>query len=170
MTNKDVLKILLCSYGFDRNIKVETNKVPEGLLEYYVYAENKDGYIYDEVNCESFMFNVCNILKFMKEYRFKPSPYWTRFSAKDICNDSIRNNYIKDMDKNESDHQKWLIYYKPIEEWHKINNPCINCQINKKDHEDSIHYNCEMHHNHTCQLMIDHYNKKTEMIKCIKIE
>ena len=51
MTNKDVLKILLCSYGYDRNIKIETYRGDLGRIGYDVYAENKDDGRYEEVAC-----------------------------------------------------------------------------------------------------------------------
>ena len=65
MTNKDVFKVLLCSYGYDRNIKIETYYGDGGFIGYNIHAEDKDGNIYDEVNFEGFMFQVYHLLNFI---------------------------------------------------------------------------------------------------------
>jgi len=169
MTNKDLLKILLCSYGYDRNIKIETYRGDGGFIGYDTYAENKEGDQYHEVSCEDFMFQVYVLLDFMKseEAPFKSS--WWSVPIKYVCDESERNSLIDGWDKHGEHNKKWSIAYKPIEEWHKQNNPCPTCTINKKDHWDDIHYNCELNHTHQCKIMIAHYDKKTEMMRSIVI-
>lgn len=169
MTNKDVFKILLCSYGYDRNIKIETYRGDGGFIGYDIYAENKEGDYYNEVNCEDFMFRVYEILKYKKEHNQSFKSEWWNIPIKYVCDEENRNSLIVGWDKQASDHQKWSIAYKPIEEWHKKNNPCPTCTINKKDHWDDVHYNCELNHTHQCKIMIDHYAKKTEMTKQITV-
>lgn len=51
MTNKNVFKILLASYGYDRNIKIETYRGDGGCLGYDIYVENKEGDKYHEIAC-----------------------------------------------------------------------------------------------------------------------
>lgn len=170
MTNKDVFKILLCSYGYDRNIKIETYYGDGGCVGYDIYAENKKGDFYHEIDCEDFMFRIYEILKYMKENEVGFKSDWWRYTAKYACDEESRNSLISGWDKRDDDNKKWSIAYKPIEEWHKKNNPCPTCTINKKDHWDDIHYNCEINHTHQCKIMIEHYEKKSEMMRNIKIE
>jgi hypothetical protein len=168
MTNKDVFKILLCSYGYDRNIKIETYRGDGGFIGYDIYAENKEGDEYHEIACEGFMFHFYMILKYMKEQQQPFKTDWWNISPKYVCDEAQRNILISQWDRRDSDTEKWIIAYKPIEEWHKINNPCPNCTINKKDHWDTTHYNCELNHTHSCKIMIEHYEKKAEMMRQIK--
>lgn len=169
MTNKDFFKILLCSYGYDRNIKIETYRGDGGFIGYDIYAENKEGDFYHEINCEDFMFRVYQILNYMKEHNGSFKSDWWGIRPNDVCDDKKRSSLIKSWDERDSDNEKWSEAYKPIEEWHKKNNPCPTCAINKKDHWDDIHYNCELNHNHSCQIMIDHYENKRKMMHEIKI-
>lgn len=170
MTNKDMLKILLCTYGYDRNIKIGINRVDEGFIEYDIYGEHKDGDYYHEVDCDSFTCQIYKILDYMKQFNMGFKSDWWGASLKELCDDETRNSLIELQDKKVEDHKKWCIAYKPIEEWNKENHPCPNCTINKKDHWDSIHYNCELNHNHSCEIMIKHYEKLTEMTKAMLID
>jgi len=170
MTNQDVFKILLCSYGYDRNIKIETYRGDEGFLGYDISAENKEGDYYHEVSCEDFMFQIYEILSYMKEHNASFKSDWWSIPIKYVRDEENRNYLTTEWDKRDSYNQKWSIAYKPIEEWHKKNNPCPTCTINKKDHWDDIHYNCELNHTHQCKIMIEHYEKKGEMMRQIKIE
>lgn len=170
MTNKDVFKILLSSYGYDRNIKIETYRGDCGCLGYDIYAENKKGDEYHEVSCEDFMFHFYMILNYMKKTNQPFKTEWWSVGIKYVCDDEIRDSLVKTWDKRDDDNEKYAIAYKPIQEWHEKNNPCPTCTINKKDHWDSIHYNCELSHNYTCEIMIEHYEKKREMTKKIKLK
>lgn len=163
MTNKDVLKILLCHYGYDRNIKIDTYRGVGGCVGYDIHAENKDGEEYSEISCEGFMFHVYMILNHMKETNASFESKWWGIRAKDLCDDEVRNSLVESWDKQEESHKEWAIKNAPIDEWHKKNNPCPTCTINKKDHWDDIHYNCELYHTHSCSIMIEHYEKLTEM-------
>ena len=163
MTNKDVFKVLLCSYGYDRNIKIETYRGDRGFVGYDIYAENKEGDCYHEIACEEFMLHVYMMLNHMKEHKPEFKSDWWGVRIIDVCNDEARDSLIKSWDKRDSDNEKWCIANKPIEEWHEKNNPCPTCTINKKGHWDVIHYNCELNHTHSCKIMIDHYEKLTEL-------
>jgi hypothetical protein len=154
MTNKDVFKVLLCSYGYDRSIKIETYRGDDGSIE---------------INCEDFMFHIHMILSYMKDNAVPFKSNWWSVPLKYVCNDVSRINLTNSWDKSDSDNEKWVLLNKPIQEWHVNNNPCPTCTINKKDHWDDIHYNCELNHNHSCKIMIDHYEKLREMRKQINI-
>lgn len=169
MTNKEVFKILLASYGYDRNIKVETYRGDDGCFGYDICAENKAGDRYEEVSCEGFMFQLYRILNYMKENNQSFKSDWWNIRTKDVCDDEARDLLIKKWDKRDSDSEKWKIAHKPIQEWHEKNNPCPTCTINKKDHWDSVHYNCELHHTHSCKIMIEHHEKLAEMRRKINI-
>jgi len=153
MTNKDVFKILLCSYGYDRNIKIETYRGDEGFIGYDVYAENKEGDSYHEVDCEGFMFHVYEILKYMDEKKVGFKSGWWNFPLKHFLNDDLRNSTIVEWDKKDNEVQESIIRMQPLEEWKKKNNPCPTCTINKKDHWDIVHYKCELCHTHNCNIM-----------------
>lgn len=158
MTHADLLKMLLCSYGYDRQIRIEKYNNGEG-IGYEVYAENEDGDFYEETNGEGLMFHIYCILNYMKEHNigFK-SEYWT-VNTKDIINDSTRKSLISRWDKDKEEIIKNIAKYKPLEDWKKENNPCPACTINKKDHWDIVHYNCELNHTHSCSIMLDFLEK-----------
>ena len=159
MTQKDLLKILLCSYGYDRNIQIEKYYGDEGVLGYHVYAENENEDIYEETNCEPLMFHIYCILNYMKEHNvgFK-SEYWM-ICTKDVLNDSTRQSLINRWDKDEEELVRNIAKYKPLEDWKKQNNPCPSCTINKKDHWDIAHYNCELNHTHSCEILLNFYEE-----------
>lgn len=159
MTQKDIFKILLYSYGYDRNVRIDKYYGDGGFIGYEVYAENKEGDYYSEGNCEGFMFHVFRILEYMKDTgaNFK-TDYWN-LSTKDLLNDEFIHSMIIASDKREEENKQWGIRHRPLEEWKKQNNPCPTCTINKKDHWDDIHYKCELNHNHTCTIMLDFWKE-----------
>lgn len=163
MTQKDIFKILLCSYGYDRNIKINKYYGEGGFIGYEIYAENEEGDYFEEENCEGFMFHIYCILDYMKENNvgFK-SNYWNLI-PKDVTDDNSRNALIATWDRNKEEIQQRIIKDKPIEEWKNKNNPCPSCTINKKDHWDSIHYNCELCHTHSCDIMIKFWKDVEKM-------
>lgn len=59
------------------------------------------------------------------------------------------------MDKDKIELQKSIERTRPLGDWRNENNPCTTCQINKKDHWDDIHYNCELCHNNSCKILRD---------------
>lgn len=65
MTNKDFIRLLLISYGFIRNIRINVYRGNGGVTGYEVSAENDDGLQYYDVGCEGLMFHVYQIEKFM---------------------------------------------------------------------------------------------------------
>ena len=71
MTGKDVLKLLLISYGFSK-IKIETYRGHDNFQGYKIHASNNEGKEYYEENCEGLMFNISNINYNMKCMNIEP--------------------------------------------------------------------------------------------------
>jgi hypothetical protein len=105
--------------------------------------------------------NNLNFLEQMLKY--------IKIDITNVGNDETRVSLTDSWDKRDAYNEKWAIAHKPIQEWHEKNNPCTTCTINKKDHWDDIHYNCELNHTHSCKIMIEHYDKLNEMRGQIKI-
>jgi hypothetical protein len=154
MTNKDVFKILLCSYGYDRNIKIETYHGDSLDIGYDIYAENKEGDCYEEINCEGFMFHVFKILEYMKDSKANFKTNWWNCSPKYVLDETQRNKRIAAWDKHDKEIEQSIIDMQPFLKWSEENDPCIDCKINKHDHWDDIHHNCELNHNHSCKLLL----------------
>lgn len=68
MTGKDVLTLLLCTFGYEHNVKIEV--IRTGLEQpcYYIYAENKKGDVYCDDVCEGLMFAIYRIISYMTKY------------------------------------------------------------------------------------------------------
>lgn len=67
MSGKDVLRLLLISYGFCRNIEISTYIGDGGWIGYEVSASNDDGIEYYAVDCEGLLFHIYEIQKFMRD-------------------------------------------------------------------------------------------------------
>ena len=152
MTNKDVFKILLCSYGYDRNIKIETYYGDGGWLGYDIYAENDKGEAYSEVNCEGFLFHVHEILSFIGESQAKQKTLFWNYPIKMLLNDTDRECIIAKDDYEKEEHKHWCETMKPAHDWEKESHPCKTCVI-KQDYEDLIHYNCWLCHTGDCDIL-----------------
>ena len=75
MTGKDVLTLLLCTFGYDRNIKIEVIRCGYEEPCYGIHAENKDGDVYESCDSEGLMFNIYEIISYMTKYdRYISSP------------------------------------------------------------------------------------------------
>jgi hypothetical protein len=164
MKNKDVFKVLLSSYGYDRNIKIETYKGEGGYIGYEIHAENKEGDYYHEENCEGFMFHIFKILEYMKDYKANFKSQWWNCNIKQVSDDIFRNSLIAGWDKHDKEVEQSIIDMQPFLEWSKKNDPCTNCKINKHDHWDTIHHNCELCHNHSCELLLNFNNDSYNFI------
>ena len=71
MTGKDILKLLLISYGF-MNIEIETYRGHDNFQGYKIHASNNEGKEYYEENCEGLMFNISKINYYMKCMNIEP--------------------------------------------------------------------------------------------------
>jgi hypothetical protein len=79
---------------------------------------------------------------------------WFNFSAKHIFNDELRNSAIIKRDEDNEKIKKSIIDMQPSFEWYNKNNPCPTCAINKRDHWDTVHYNCKLCHTHSCDILL----------------
>ena len=155
-----MLKLLLCNYGYDRNIEIKTFYGDEGYLGYDISAESKDD-VYTEANCEGFMFHIHCILDYMKENDVSyVNDYWN-FAAKYVLDDDFRNNKIIEKENCERKLQEHLEKMKPLEEFKKKNNPCPNCTINKKD-QIGARYNCKLNLMNDCDINEKFWKDVTE--------
>jgi len=152
MTTKDFITTLLCAYGYDRRIKIEYDK---SYKAYFVEASNKDGheiYISHAVSLIDVIYQISN---YMNDNCIETTLRYVDTPLKYILNENLRNEMVR---LEEEQNQKDLIQWeklKPIFKWRDENNPCLTCTINKKDHWDSIHYNCELHHSNSCKILLE---------------
>lgn len=169
MTNKDLFKILLCSYGYDRNIKIETFRTDNGTVGYEIEAENEKGDVFHNVDGEGVMFDIFVILDYMKQNNVVHKSKWSGIPLKYMLNDAEREKLVNQWDALEAQIRKDIERMTPLWKWREENNPCPTCTINKKDHWDSIHYNCELCHTHSCSILLDfgkkYDDKKQEYLK-----
>lgn len=165
MKNTDFLKIILCLYGYDRNINVSSYRGDYGAVGYDVSAQNSEGDTYSEVCCEPFTFHVAMILKYMKENNVDLKSNWWGIGTKNLLDLDYRQSLLEKWDKHALENQMFAEQYKPIQEWKDKNNPCPNCTINKKDHWDSVHYNCELNHTSSCDLLKKYSEAHSKMTR-----
>ena len=66
MSGKDVLKLLLLTFGFTK-IDIKTYRGVYGCIGYEIHATNDEGDCLDEQNCEGLMFNITHIIQTMKK-------------------------------------------------------------------------------------------------------
>ena len=71
MTGKDVLKLLLVAYGF-KKVEITTYRAFHGCVGYEINAENDNGEIYCERNCEGLMFNISSLIHTMNKKGIEP--------------------------------------------------------------------------------------------------
>lgn len=119
MTNKDVFKILLCSFGYDRNIKIDTFRTDHGTIGYEIEAENKDGDVFSECNGEGVVFNIYTILNYMKTNVVDFNSKWWDIPVKYLLNDEEREKLVAQWDINDKQTQKDIERLAPLWEWRK---------------------------------------------------
>ena len=172
MTGKDVLTLLLCSFGYDRNIKIETTNLGYPEPCYDVYAENKDGDVYEQCDSEGLMFHIYEIIAYMTNYdRFINCPSdktrnfelsnlkfehkWWGVPPKHILNEVDRNNIIKEDDDRNKRINDAIEKTKPFYEWCRKNNPCNSCteKVPLVSLPIGWHHDCEICYNGSCPKM-----------------
>lgn len=162
MTHKDIFKILLCSFGYDRDIKIDTFRTDCGTIGYEIEAENKAGDIFSECSGEGLVFNIYSILNYMKINNVDFNSNWWNVPLKYLLEDSERDSLVKQWDANDEEAQKNIEKFSQLWEWRSANHPCPTCKVNKKDHWDLIHYNCELCHTHRCDILREFEDKFDE--------
>ena len=67
MSGKDILTLLLASYGF-KKIEISTYRGVNNAVGYKIYAANEQtGDYFQEENCEGLMFNIAYIINEMQQ-------------------------------------------------------------------------------------------------------
>lgn len=94
MSGKDVLRLLLISYGFCRNIEISTYMGDGGWIGYEVSASNDDGIEYYAVDCEGLLFHIYEIQKFMRDENIEPRSMLGNFSNKHLISDESLNKLL----------------------------------------------------------------------------
>ena len=153
MTGKDVLKMLLCLHGYDRNVKVESYRGEGNAIGYEVYAENADGDSYDEVNCDGLMFHISHILDYMRKNNVCTKTAWWEVTPEYAYNDEKREHLVKAWDKYDKDMEEMHERSKPLTDWLSEHFPCKKCTENPHDLEWA-NYQCSRHYHHNCPMLL----------------
>lgn len=172
MSGKDMLTLLLCAFGYDRNIKIETENVGYSEPRYIIHAENKDGDCYDRDDSEGLMFNIYEIISYMTNYdKYINGPsektrkfdlhnlhfetMWWNVPPKRILNENERNTMVKEKDERDRKLQEECDKLKPFFEWEKKNNPCNTCteKVPLTSLPAGWHHDCEICYNQSCPKM-----------------
>ena len=183
MTNKDIIKMMLTSISYGRDIDIDTFYDTDGNLVYDITAYHTFYDAYDEEallkidesnmpDCVSFMcygmydffkeyndFIIDNAKNIQQDYLFSLKP------IKFLTDDNHRHKIINDEIKRKKEVETFIKETKYISDWEKENHPCPQCKLNKKDHWDTIHYNCAEHHTMRCPLLKEFQNKSSEMYR-----
>lgn len=93
MSGKDMLRLLLISYGFCRNIEINTY-TDGGWVGYDVSAENDDNLMYSECDCEGLLFHIYEINSFMRDNEVVPRIMSECYSTKGLLNDEYLNRML----------------------------------------------------------------------------
>lgn len=153
MTGKDVLKMLLCLHGYDRNVKVESYRGEGNAIGYEVYAENADGDSYDEVNCDGLMFHISHILDYMRKNNVCTKTAWWGVTPEYTYNDEKREHLVKAWDKYDKDMKEIHERSKPLTDWLSEHFHCKKCTENPHDLEWA-NYQCSHHYHHNCPMLL----------------
>ena len=172
MSGKDVLTLLLCSFGYDRNIKIEVTNVGYGEPMYDVHAENKDGDVYEQIDSEGLMFHIYEIISYMTGYnKYINSPSkktknfdlsnlhfeskWWGVAPKHILNADTREKMIKENDERDERIKQEIERMKPFDKWVEEHNPCNSCteKVPLTSLPSGWHHDCEICYNGSCPKM-----------------
>ena len=117
MTGKDFIKILLCEYGYDRNIEVKTYYGDYGAPGYEIRAEHENGDVFYSIGCEGLMFTIFEILDYMKQNKVPFKTDWWSVGTKHATDDALREHLVEAWFRNSREHQDWCMKMKPCWEW-----------------------------------------------------
>ena len=103
MSGKDVIKLLLCTYGFDRDIKIRyaRGKRPHSVIT----AANTDGVVLDEANAKCVNDAVYKIIACMTANGISPEKTYAKRTLKEVLDDEERSKiYNKGKKKDNGEH------------------------------------------------------------------
>ena len=178
MTGKDFLKLLLCIYEYDTDIKIETER-NFGDLTYDVTATNKRTLDVYRGFDEGLYSATYSIIKYMSELRedgkniiaeyeegepeddghsfppeLSPAPSykWNLFSVKDILNDEFRDKIRKKWIEEKKYMDMYNDFFKELEEKLQNSMPCRPLEKCKDRvyRNDSVNDFCELHYTSQC--------------------
>lgn len=168
MNGSDVIKLILIMHGYDRDINIETWKDCEDITvtwyDWTAYNSKRDEISGEEPGLSA---ALCTIFSTLYREKYNCPPDWIGSSIKDLLNDNYRNIIIKRNQEIEIYNSIRSEISKPLDEWAAENNPCPNCEINNHKHWDDIHYNCELCHTQSCDIMKsfwEEYKDKLDII------
>lgn len=153
MTGKDFIKILLCEYGYDRNIEVKTYYGDYGAPGYEIRAEHENGDVFYSIGCEGLMFTIFEILDYMKQNKVPFKCDWWSVGTKHATDDALREHLVEAWFRNSREHQDWCMKMKPCWEWQQQHRPdCEHCPDNPHDLDfDAIHHKCSLSYFNKCE-------------------
>ena len=91
MKSTDFITLLLCAYGYDRNIKIEYDK---SYKSYFIEASNKDGHEICINHAVSLIDVISQITYCMNENCVSVNWHYVDTPLKYILNDNLRNEMI----------------------------------------------------------------------------
>lgn len=166
LSRKDIMKLCLCSINYGKGITIDSTICSDGSTYYEVSAKHNfknDNEI--RIVCFGIYDFICEFVSYIKEHDIEYDYVLSKQTLKAILDDKTREFLIRHEIKRKEKVEKYLEETKYITEWCEKNNPCPNCKINKKDHWDNIHYNCEENHNMQCQILKEYRSKVEGMYK-----
>lgn len=167
MTIKEIAKLLCILAGYDNDIRYESHATDDIANNYYSILAFDDEE--NHINADSFG-TIDFISDILESITGKyTTPVWMKqIPLKCLLDDDYRNTFKKLEKLKEDFYESIKPFEHEFQKWLDANNPCPNCTINKKDHRDDIHYNCEEHHTMRCPVlrkyMDDYPIKRQEII------
>ena len=190
MTGKDFLKLLLCIYEYDTDIKIETER-NFGDLTYDVTATNKRTLdVYNGFD-EGLYSATYSIIKYMNELRedannmimvyeegepeddghsfppeLSPAPSykWAIFPIKEILDDEFREKMRKKWIEQKKYMDMYNEFFTDVEEKLQNSMPCRNGTCTDRVYRDDvINDNCELHYTMQCPKLREWCKTVTEL-------
>ena len=138
MTGKDVLTLLLCTFGYDRNIRINVERLGYEEPCYDVHAENAEGDVYEQIDSEGLMFHIYEIISYMTEYncyingpsektrymdlqKLHFESNWWGVPPKYVLDQKQREKTVVAKDERERQIKEDIERMKPFNEWCRLN-------------------------------------------------
>ena len=172
MTGKDVLTLLLCTFGYDRNIRITTERLGYDEPLYDVHAENAEGDVYEQIDSEGLMFHIYEIISYMTSYdRYINGPCdktrmfdlhnlhfeskWWGVPPKYVLDQNHRESVVVADDERQRQIKEDSERMKPFYEWCDKHHPCNSCteKVPLTSLPAGWHHDCEICYNGSCPKM-----------------
>lgn len=154
MNGCEIIRMVLCLCGYDREVKVSSYKGDCGAQGYEYYAENNNGNDISDINCEGLVYNVWNIINLSKE-NVNPAPMvdlsWLDVPQYVFKSDKSVNELKAAWDEHEMKVCRNNERTRPISEWLQKNNPYSEeCIKNDHSYPYAGNYGCDKQYRHNC--------------------